>query len=246
VDRVEVIAAGLYIVVFVGVVLVDVIGGSAAALAATAAYMVLRLPALEVLGTGKYAGLIVIRMFSYLAFGLIGGLSWKLLRERLDKLEAFDTIDDQTHLLNSRGLFEFLDHEMARGRRYEDGFALCTVSFPSGPFLALKGSKRRKAMRVLGDRARDAVRGVDRIGIVSDEKRITVAVVCPQTDSAGAVLVNARLADSLLDALLATGIGLDRKVDSRSLVFPQETVEMGAFRDDLTLRTSRQFPDARK
>jgi GGDEF domain-containing protein len=245
VDRVEVLAAALYVVVFFGVVVADVIGGSAAALLAAAIYMVLRLPAIEVLGTTRFATLNLIRLLSYLAFGVVGGVAWKLLQERLDKLESFDTVDDITHLLNARGLFDLLDHEMARGRRYENTFSVVTVSFPSETFASLGNRQRRRAFAEFGEAARDSVRTTDRLGLVRDSRKITLVVFCPETDAPGAQIVLSRLGDRVKDTLLPIGVGLGRKLDEFVFMFPQESVELGAFRDDLIERTRQAFPDAR-
>ncbi len=244
VDRVEVLAAGLYVLVFAGVLAADVIGGSAAALLAAAIYLVMRLSAIEVLGTGRFATLNLVRLLSYLAFGVIGGLSWKLLKERLDKLETFDIIDDATHLLNARGLFDLLDHEMARGRRYDHTFSVVTLSYPADAFASVKGRKRRAALASFGAAARDMVRTTDRAGVVRDQRKVTVAVFCPETDRAGAQILITRLGDRLNDAMLASGVGLSRRLEEFVFVFPQESVEIGAFRDELVERTRRTYPDA--
>jgi GGDEF domain-containing protein len=244
VDRVEVLAAGLYVLVFAGVLVADVIGGSAAALLSSAIYLVLRLSAIEVLGTGKFAALNLVRLLSYLAFGLICGFAWKVLKERLDKLESFDIIDDATHLLNARGLYDLLDHEMARGRRYDHSFSVVTVSYPAEVFASLSTRKRRAAFAAFGAAARDLVRATDRAGVVRDSRKVTVAVFCPETDRAGAAVLGTRLADRLNDGMLAAGVGLDRRLDEFVFTFPQESVEIAAFRDDLVERTRRSFPDA--
>ncbi len=244
VDRVEVLAAGLYVLVFAGVLAADVIGGSAAALLAAAIYLVMRLPAIEILGTGRFATLNLVRLLSYLAFGVIGGYSWKLLKERLDKLESFDVIDDATHLLNARGLFDLLDHEMARGRRYDHTFSVVTLSYPADAFATVKGRKRRAALGAFGAATKDMVRATDRAGVVRDNRKVTVAVFCPETDRAGAQILIGRLGDRLNDAMLASGVGLSRRLDEFVFVFPQESVEIGAFRDELVERTRQTYPDA--
>jgi hypothetical protein len=244
VDRVEVIAAGLYILVFVGVVMVDVIGGTAAALLAGAVYMVLRFPAFEILGTGRFASLILVRLLSYLAFGLIGGLAWKLIRERLEKLESFDVIDDDTTLLNARGLFELLDHEVARGRRYANEFTVGTVSFPAEPFLGLK-RKRTKVLRAMGDAAREGIRTADRLGVVMDDRMVTLVAMFPETDAAGASIVMNRISDAVRDTLLPLGVAVGRRVDEFVFSFPEQSVELAAFTDDLMSRTRVAFPDSR-
>ena len=61
VDRIEVVAALMYIGVFLGVIALDVIGGLVAALVASATYLLLRFDAIEVLGTGHFATLVLVR-----------------------------------------------------------------------------------------------------------------------------------------------------------------------------------------
>lgn len=244
VDRVEVIAAVLYIGVFIGVVTADVIGGVSGALVAAAIYMVLRFDAIEVLGPSRFSVLIVVRLLSYLAFGLIGGLSWKLLRERLDKLETFDTIDDATLLLNARGMADVIDHEMTRARRYEETFVVTTVQFSMELVGALKMKQRQKVLSVLGATTRDTVRSVDRVGITSDDRSVTIVVLSPLTTIEGGHALARRVTEALADALLPLNVPVGRKLDHHHFLFPGDSVEIGALKDQLLHRTAIEFPDA--
>jgi GGDEF domain-containing protein len=244
VDRVEVIAAALYIGVFLGVVAVDVIGGTVGALVASAVYMVMRFSAIEVLGTGPFARLMVIRMLSYLAFGLIGGLSWRLLRQRLDKLEQFDSIDDTTRLLNARGIAEVIDHELARGRRYDESFVVSTVMLSTSLVSDLNRSRRRRALDELGSTTRSSVRSVDRVGVMTDDRNITLVVLSPQTSMDGSTALVDRVTNALSTSMLAYNVALGRKVEHHQLVFPQDMVEIGQLREQLLARSARDFPNA--
>jgi hypothetical protein len=245
VDQVEVIAAALYIGIFIGIVTVDVIGGAAAALAASAIYMMLRFSAIEVLGSGRYAQLVVVRMLSYLAFGLIGGFAWRLLRGRLGKLEDYDMVDDDTRLLNARGMADIIDHEMARGRRYDESFAVSTVELASSLVADLDRKRRRIALDVLGSTARASVRSVDRIGVMTNERNIVLVVVSPKTASDGATALVERVTNALSTSLLPFNVALGRKVAHRELFFPRDAVEIGQLRAQLVQHGAAEFPNAK-
>lgn len=244
VDRVEVIAAAMYIAVFLGVIAADVIGGAAAALVASAVYMVLRFSAIEVLGTSTFAGLFLVRMLSYLSFGVIGGLSWRLLRERLNKLESFDSIDDATHLLNARGMAEVIDHEVARGRRYEESFVVSTVQFSTGLVGGLKRKERANVMAMLGSTARESVRGVDRVGITTDAKTISLVILSPLTTTEGALVLTQRITASLSNSLLPLNVAVARKLNVHHYLFPRDATEIGSVREQLLHSTAIEFPGA--
>ncbi len=244
VDRVEVIAAALYIAVFLGVVFADVIGGASAALAASAIYMLLRLSAIEILGTGRFAGLILVRMFSYLAFGLIGGLAWTLLRDRLKKLESFDSVDDATRLLNARGLAQIIDHEVARGRRYEETFVVSTLQLPMSAWENLSRKGRKRALGVLGSTATKSLRSVDRVGVINDGRSLTLVVLSPQTSLDGSTAITSRITESLSNSLLPMNVALGRKIDHHHLLFPRDNVEIAVLRQQLHDRVALDYPAA--
>ncbi len=245
VDQVEVIAAALYIGIFIGIVTVDVIGGAAAALAASAIYMLLRFSAIEVLGSKRFAELVIVRMLSYLAFGLIGGLAWRLLRGRLGKLENYDTVDDETRLLNARGIADLIDHEVARAKRYDETFAVATVEFGSSLVNGLDRKRRRIALDVLGSTARASVRSVDRVGVMTDDRTIVLVMLSPKTQSDGASALVERVTNALSTSLLPFNVALGRKVNHHELFFPRDAVEIGQLRAQLLQRSAAEFPDAR-
>lgn len=245
VDRVEVVGSVLYIAVFIGIITVDVVGGVVAALAATAVYLLLRFDAIEVLGTGYFAVLVLVRLLAYLAFGLIGGFSWQLLRTRLEKLESFDEVDDDTLLLNSRGFADLIEREMARSRRYRTSFSVAAVELPVAAFAQLPRRKRLTVLRDLGTVIAEGIRTVDQVGVSFDRDRYRVSVLLPETDTAGAKVFSSRLIDRVSGHLLQAGVALPRQVQEYSLTFPGDAVELGALRDDLLRLTTLLFPDAR-
>ena len=245
VDRVEVLGSVLYIAVFIGIITVDVVGGVVAALASTAIYLLLRFDALEVLGTAQFATLGLVRLLGYLAFGLIGGFSWQLLRTRLEKLESFDEVDDDTLLLNSRGFADLIEREMARSRRYKTSFSVAAVELPVNAFVALTRRKRLAVLRDLGALIAEGVRTVDQVGVTFDKDRYRVIVLLPETDAPGAKVFSSRLIDRVSGHILQAGVPLPRQILEYSLTFPGDAVELGSLRDDLLRLTSLRFPDAK-
>ena len=244
VDRIEVVAAVMYIGVFLGVIALDVIGGLVAALVASATYLLLRFDAIEVLGTGHFATLVLVRLLGYCAFGLIGGLSWQVLRTRLDKLESFDQVDDATLLLNACGFADLVDREMARARRSKAPFAVASVEFPAAVFSGIPRRRRREMLRDLGSTIDEGTRSADQVGVALDGERFRVNVFLPETDEAGARLVASRLIDRLSSHLLTEGSALPRDVEDHVYAFPADAVEMSAMRDVLNRLSNEQFPEA--
>jgi GGDEF domain-containing protein len=244
VDRVEVIAGLLYVLVFIAVVALDVIGGLVAALVSTAIYLLMRYSAIEVLGTGHFAALVLVRLLAYLSFGLIGGLAWKILRTRLDKLENYDEVDDDTLLMNARGFAELVDREMARARRYKTSFAVAAVDLPASAFGTLSRKQRHAVLRRLGTVISEGTRTVDQVGVALDRERYRVNVLLPQTDAKGAKIFSSRLLDRVSGHLLQQGVPLPRQIEDFAYAFPGDAVELSALRDDLQRISREQFPNA--
>ncbi len=205
VDRVEVIGTLLFIPVLTGFMLFSLRGGLAVSLAAAAIYLLLRLPAIELVGFGPLAGQVTARLFGYLVFGVGGGWAISQIKGTLDKMELYDDIDDETGLGNARSFLETADVERARAERYQKVFSVAAADFSAWADLPTR--KARAAMRELGTRLAAGVRSSDhpvhgRIG-----SRHVIGVVLPETSSEGARIV----ADNLRTQL-ATATGAEVRV----------------------------------
>src|SRR3982751_4392854 len=131
VETAEVVGILLFIPIFIAFVFWDWKGGLIAAALATVIYILLRRPAIEAIGAGRYTGLIFSRAIAFFAFGAIGGLANQQLRSSLTKLDLYDQIDDDTGLFNARYFLQDTDLEMSRARRYQTIFSVSLVDLPA-------------------------------------------------------------------------------------------------------------------
>lgn len=193
VDHVEVIGTLLFVPIFVALMYWGVLGGAIAGVLATVAYVVLRSDAIDAVGFGEFAGIVVSRGLGYLLFGVAGGWAASTLELSLEKLDLYDTIDDLTGLHNARFLLDDVGLERARSQRYETVFSVSFADIPAAEIGALSSRKRRHLLRELGQRLESAVRGVDRVAHGFDGRVHRVAVVLPETASEGARIFHGRL-----------------------------------------------------
>src|SRR3954452_18369415 len=90
VETAEVVAILRFIPIFIAFVFWDWKGGVVAATLATVVYIVLRQPAIDAIGAGRYTALIISRAIAFYAFGLIGGLANQQRGSSLTKLVLYD------------------------------------------------------------------------------------------------------------------------------------------------------------
>jgi GGDEF domain-containing protein len=197
VDHVEVIGTLLFVPIFLALMYWGVPGGAIAGVAATFVYVVLRSDAIDAVGFGEFAGVVVSRGLGYLLFGVAGGWASSTLELSLEKLELYDTIDDLTGLHNARFLLDDVGLERARSERYETVFSVSFAEIPAAEIGALSARRRRQLLRELGQRLDAAVRTVDRVAHGFDGRVHHVAVVLPETASEGAEIFHDRLVAQL-------------------------------------------------
>ena len=231
VDTVEVVATLLFLPVFVGFVLRGVAGGVSTAVVAIAVYAALRTPAIDVVGMGEFAGLLLSRSAAYLIFGAVGGWSTQVLEGSLEKLELYDEIDDATGLYNARHLLHQTELEMARARRYQTLFSVVTLDLPAAPLQQMAGRHRRAALRDLGRLLGEGVRTVDHVVHVADGPTHRLVAILPETGPEGAEVFRGRF-DERVRAFLA-GRGAPIEADeaaSGTLTYPGDDVALDGLR----------------
>jgi GGDEF domain-containing protein len=221
VETAEVVATLLFIPIFIAFVFWGVRGGLIGALVAAVAYFVVRYPAIEAVGAGRFAGLILSRLFAYLAFGLIGGWANEQLQGSLTKLELYDQIDDASGLYNARFFLQDTDLEMSRSTRYQTIFSVALVDIPASAFES--HSKRQKLVRELAGLLKDSVRTVDRAVHGKSGTHYRFAVVLPETGPEGARVFADRLADKMGAFLNARGLTVARSdILALAATFPDD------------------------
>jgi GGDEF domain-containing protein len=244
VDTVEVLAVLLFIPVFLAFSFGHLMGGTLAALAASAAYAFLRSPAIDAVGGGRYVGILVGRGVGYLAFGILGGWASQQLERSLEKLDVYDQVDDDTGLFNARFLVQDTDLEMARATRYKTFFSVCMVELPGGVLDALPRRRRTAVLRDLGHQMKEAVRSVDRPVHARDGSVHRFAVICPETGEEGARVFASRLADRLGEFVRSRGVALpDGPLVSVAATFPGDDDRMGSLRAQFAAIDRSEHPE---
>src|SRR5437763_11687496 len=233
VETAEVVAILLFIPIFVAFVFWDWKGGLIAAALATVIYILLRRPAIEAIGAGRYTALIFSRSIAFFAFGAIGGLANQQLRGSLTKLDLYDQIDDDTGLFNARYFLQDTDLEMSRARRYQTIFSVSLVDLPTSAFDDQGWRKRRNTLRQLGQLLADSVRTVDRAVHARDVDRHRIVVVLPETATEGAQIFTDRLATRITAFLAQRGATVSETAVVRiSITFPGDEAPLQQVREE--------------
>lgn len=243
VDTVEVTAVLLFMPVFLGFVVLGVAGGIVAGLGAAAAYVVLRLPAIDAVGLGELQGLLLSRAAAYVAFGAIGGWAAGNLEKSLEKLDLYDQIDDASGLFNARFFVQHTELEIARAQRYSTLFSVAVVDVPEMTVAALNRRKRNVFIRDLGQLLKDSVRTVDRAAHCYDGARHRFAVVLPETANEGARIFAERLAGRVEDEMRKAGAE-SPVVAHQSLTFPGDDDALASLRGEFAWVDKAEHPES--
>jgi GGDEF domain-containing protein len=247
VDTTEVAATLLFMPVLVGFVLWGLRGGVAAGVLAAIGYALLRYPAIDAVGAGRFTELIASRALAFLGFGVIGGWSSRQLEASIEKLELYDHIDDATGLFNARFFIEDTDLEMSRSQRYQTIFSVATVTVAAGPLEAVGRRRRRAILRDLGRMLTGSVRSVDRPVHARDLERHRIAVVLPETGAEGARIFGERLADRVVEYLEHRGAKVGpQDVEWAALTWPQDEEAMEVLRQQFGEIDRAEHPEAQE
>ena len=185
-DPIEVAGTLLFVPVFAGFLFVGIRGGIALGIAAGISYILLRLPAIRLVGWGPLAGQIAARVAGYVMFGMGGGWAIEQIRATLEKLELHDAIDDDTGLGNARSMLEIVDLERARADRYQKIFSVVAADFWAQEWARLPARKHRAMLRDLGIKVAAGVRATDHVAHVRRADHHVIGVVLPETATTGA------------------------------------------------------------
>lgn len=232
VDTVEIVSTVLFIVIFVAFVLFDMIGGAGAAAVATLIYLVLRLPATDIVGSSAVTKLVVERAIAFFAFGLLGGYAHRILFRALYKLDEVDVIDDATGLSNARAFVRDLDYEIARSNRYKNAFSVAFLDFAEEQFAGLKPKVRAMVWSELGRMLRESVRNTDRSAVSRSSAGVRIVVLLSETDASGAEIFTTRFAEKVSSFLLGRQVALPRKIGD-TVSYPAQANEMRRLRNEI-------------
>lgn len=220
VETVEVVAVLLFLPIFGAVLLWDVVGGAIAGVLASGVYVALRWSAIRAVGLSQFSGLVTSRVLGFVIFGVVGGWANRQLRRSLLKLVLYDEIDDATGLYNARFIVSQIDLETARSKRYKSIFSVAVVDVPRGWIEGLPHRQRGGVLRALGGVMTDGIRTVDRAVHSAGPDNHRLAVVLPETGSAGAHQFTERLAHQLTDWLGAHNVTGPGELHWSAVTFP--------------------------
>lgn len=242
----EVIATLFFIPIFVAFVFWDLKGGVIAACLAALGYILLRYPAIEAVGSGRFLGLIFSRGLGYLAFGAIGGTANQVLESSLQKLELYDQIDDATGLFNARFFVQDTDLELSRSKRYQTVFSVSVLDFPVAALEVLSRRQRAAVAKDLGRLLGESVRTVDRGVHGTDGSKHRIAVVMPETGPEGARIFSDRLQQKVIEYLRSKGATIgDGQVVVQSVTFPDDAeAEVQRLRSEFAEIDRIEHPEA--
>ena len=199
VDLVEVTATLLFIPVFAGFLFGGVRVGFALGVGAAVAYVLLRIPSLQLVGLTPLAGQIAARVIGYLGFGLGGGWAAQQVKAALDKFELHDDIDDETGVGNARSMIEITDTEKARADRYQKVFSVVLADVSAAKWASEPMRKQKILLRDLGQRLERAIRSSDHAAHARRGDHHLIGLVLPETGPEGARIASENLSKLLTE-----------------------------------------------
>jgi hypothetical protein len=154
-------------------------GGLVGALAATLAYLMLRLPSIVSVGLGPdVLQLVLIRTVTYGFVGIIGGEMCGRIKYFFARLEDSCSIDEHARVYNQRFIAQLLSTHLGEAARYGAVFSIAIIE--------------------LADHIRNDVRLVDDVGRLDDGRFV---LVFPHTPKDGAVVAATRVRMGVRDVL---------------------------------------------
>lgn len=245
VEPVEVVGTLLFIPIFLAFVFQGLRGGLIAAVVAALVYAALRYPAIDLVGFGRFASLILSRALAYLAFGAIGGIANSQLEASLTKLDLVDQVDDATGLFNARFFVDNTGLEMERAGRYQTLFAVVVVDVPTSALATANRRQRERVVRELGGVLKDSVRTVDRAVHAADATRHRFAAILPETARDGGRVFAGRLVAKMVEVLTHRGIKVDpNEVTYDVSMFPGDDEAIQQLREDFASLEAREHPES--
>ena len=220
VDLLEVTATLLFIPVFAGFLFGGVRGGFALGVVAAVAYVLLRIPSLQLVGLTPLAGQIAARVVGYLGFGLGGGWAAQHIKAALDKFDLHDDIDDETGVGNARSMIEITDTEKARADRYQKVFSVILADVSSPKWVADPVRKQKALLRDMGQRLERAIRSSDHAAHARRGDHHLIGLVLPETGPEGA-----RIASENLGKLLTEISGESAGVRLAVATYPSDGID---------------------
>lgn len=211
-DRAEVAATLMLFLVLVAIVVGGVVGGLAVGVVGTVIYAVLRLPAVDVLGSAAFARSVGVHGAVLIGFGGLGGYSHAIIRSAIGRSDGNDMYEAATTCLSPRTIVYLIDGELARAQRYQRPFSIISIDLADEVFASLNHTQQSSLRLELGELLRTTVRSTDHVAIISMTDRDRILMLLPETARSGADVFLPRVVDKVSAMLLNRNAAMPRKV----------------------------------
>jgi GGDEF domain-containing protein len=215
-ETIEIVAQFMLIGVLACAVFYGRRGGLIAAIVASGAYILMRIPTLiEVPMTPTLAIVMGSRILAFGLLGIVGGEACARIRYSMARLEGGSALDEWSRVFNERFAHKEMSQALGRFRRYGEPFSVVIITLSPSLFLDLKPGRQRALVRGIADHVRGDIRMVDEVARLDDGRFV---VLMPHTPAEGGEVVNERLA-----ALIRRVLGArDEAVKCQLLAVPQD------------------------
>ncbi len=202
-DWIEAIAQVMLLAVLVGAVHWGRNGGLVAAILATLAYVVLRIPDVTEAGLGnEIIDLFLIRACTYGLLGIVGGEVCGRIKYFFAGLEDGTSIDETSRVYNQKFVCQILVNGVATATRYGEPFSIALIDLSSVLATESKPKKIRSLVRAVANHIRNDLRLVDDLGRLSDGRFV---LILHHTSKAGAVVAADRVSAGLREVIGSRG-----------------------------------------
>lgn len=189
-DLVEIVAQLMVFVVLFAALKGGRRAGQFFAVAATALYVLLRLPAFDLPLDARTIVVLVTRIGAYGLVGIVGGEIFGRMRYVFAGMERASAIDEWSHVYNQSHARSSLERAIGRFERYGEDFSAVLVTLSGSIFSGMAATRHRSIVRTVADMVREDVRLVDEVARLDDGRFL---VLLPHTPRAGAQVVSSRL-----------------------------------------------------
>lgn len=196
-DWIEIAAQALVLVALVGAVHWGRKGGMIGALAATLAYLLLRLPGIMTSGLQpEVIELVLIRAATYGFIGVVGGETCGRIKYFFMRMEDSLSIDEHSRVYNQTYVRRMLENSLAAAARYGTRFSVVVLELRPRLTAELRASRQRSFVRAVANHVRNDVRLIDEVGRLDDGRFV---VLFPHTPKEGAQIAAERVRQGVRD-----------------------------------------------
>jgi len=174
--------------------------GMVAALAASAALMLIKAPVLSApAGVPlKEFAVIAVNVLAFGVVGIVGGEFCSRLKYVFARSDRSLAIDDWSNVYNQRRAWELIRKARERHSRYGESFAIVELSDTPAVFAGLRPARQRALVRAVAGYLRGNVRLIDEVARLDDGRFL---VVLPHTGRDGGGIVAERLLSGVAQTL---------------------------------------------